>query len=225
MLLDHEVLRPASATVAMDGMQRRSRSRRRLTWAVSGGGTITASGLLAAGSTAGCPFAVTASSGGTRGTVSVTCRRRPSPGVSARSSGSTTEATATRCRRKGGTHLGGDAATRHHGVGLAAPRVVRCRRSKWGPGREGRRGGGDHAGHRPSSRPADGTAVCRSRGQTARLRSRHHRLVAAAPAAVVRRHGGSRDSRFCDEEHRDSSQWATRVSEPLRRLGTSSLSP
>ena len=50
----------------------RSRSRQRLTWAVRGGDTLTASGLFAAESTACGPFTVTASGGGASGTASVT---------------------------------------------------------------------------------------------------------------------------------------------------------
>jgi hypothetical protein len=42
------------------------------TWTVSGGGTIDSTGLFTAGSTAGGPFTVTASSGGINGTASVT---------------------------------------------------------------------------------------------------------------------------------------------------------
>ncbi len=41
-------------------------------WTVSGGGTITSSGLFTAGSTAGGPYTVTATSGGVSGTASVT---------------------------------------------------------------------------------------------------------------------------------------------------------
>jgi hypothetical protein len=42
------------------------------TWSVSGGGTISGTGLFTAGTTAGGPFTVTASSGGVNGTASVT---------------------------------------------------------------------------------------------------------------------------------------------------------
>jgi subtilase family serine protease len=47
------------------------------TWSVSGGGTISASGLFTAGSTAGGPFTVTASSGSVNGTASVTVTSAP----------------------------------------------------------------------------------------------------------------------------------------------------
>jgi hypothetical protein len=47
------------------------------TWSVSGGGTISASGLFAAGSAAGGPYTVTASSGGVSGTASVTVTATP----------------------------------------------------------------------------------------------------------------------------------------------------
>ena len=48
------------------------------TWSVSGGGTISSSGLFTAGSTAGGPFTVTAASGGVSGTASVTVTSVPS---------------------------------------------------------------------------------------------------------------------------------------------------
>ena len=47
------------------------------TWSVSGGGTISSSGLFTAGATAGGPFMVTASSGSVNGTASVTVTARP----------------------------------------------------------------------------------------------------------------------------------------------------
>ncbi len=46
-------------------------------WTVSGGGTIDAAGVFTAGSTAGGPFTVTASSGGVDGTASVTVTPAP----------------------------------------------------------------------------------------------------------------------------------------------------
>src|SRR5204862_4073624 len=77
------VVSPASATVATGGTQAFSASARdqfgttlttqpSFTWTVSGGGTISAAGLFTAGSSAGGPFTVTASSGGVSGTASVT---------------------------------------------------------------------------------------------------------------------------------------------------------
>ena len=48
------------------------------TWSVSGGGTISSSGLFTAGSTAGGPYTVTATSGGTSGTANVTVSATPS---------------------------------------------------------------------------------------------------------------------------------------------------
>jgi hypothetical protein len=48
------------------------------TWFVSGGGTISASGLFTAGSTGGGPFTVTAGSGSVSGTASVTVTSVPS---------------------------------------------------------------------------------------------------------------------------------------------------
>jgi hypothetical protein len=47
------------------------------TWSVSGGGTISTSGLFTAGSTAGGPFTVTAASGSVAGTASVTVTGAP----------------------------------------------------------------------------------------------------------------------------------------------------
>ena len=46
-------------------------------WSVSGGGTISSSGLFSAGSTAGGPFTVTAASGGLTGTASVSVTAAP----------------------------------------------------------------------------------------------------------------------------------------------------
>ena len=46
-------------------------------WSVSGGGSISQSGLFTAGATAGGPFTVTASSGGKDGTASVTVTSPP----------------------------------------------------------------------------------------------------------------------------------------------------
>ena len=74
---------PASASVATGGTQAFTATARdqfgvalspqpAFTWAVSGGGTISATGLFTAGSTAGGPYTVTASSGGINGTASVT---------------------------------------------------------------------------------------------------------------------------------------------------------
>ena len=74
---------PASASVAAGGTQAFTATARdqfgaalspqpALTWTVSGGGTISATGLFTAGSTAGGPYTVTASSGGINGTASVT---------------------------------------------------------------------------------------------------------------------------------------------------------
>ncbi|MFL5754802.1 MAG: Ig-like domain-containing protein, partial [Chloroflexota bacterium] len=53
-----------------------------LMWTVSGGGTISQTGLFTAGSTAGGPFTVTASSGSVNGTASVTVTPPPAPDFS-----------------------------------------------------------------------------------------------------------------------------------------------
>ncbi|HVY39038.1 MAG TPA: malectin domain-containing carbohydrate-binding protein [Polyangia bacterium] len=77
------VVSPASATVAPSGTQQFTASARdqfgtalvaqpSLTWTVSGGGTIGSGGLFTAGSSAGGPFTVTATSGSVHGTASVT---------------------------------------------------------------------------------------------------------------------------------------------------------
>ena len=74
---------PASATVVAGATQQFSASARdqfgtaltaqpSFTWAVTGGGSISASGLFTAGTTAGGPFTVSAASGGVSGTASVT---------------------------------------------------------------------------------------------------------------------------------------------------------
>ncbi len=77
------VVTPSSATVLFAGTKQYTASAKdqfgntlavqpTFTWTVSGGGTINATGLFTAGSVAGGPFAVTASSGGKNGTASVT---------------------------------------------------------------------------------------------------------------------------------------------------------
>jgi hypothetical protein len=74
---------PSSASVAVNGTQQFTATANdqsgnalspqpSLTWTISGGGTISASGLFSAGGTAGEPFTVTASSGGVSGTAGVT---------------------------------------------------------------------------------------------------------------------------------------------------------
>ena len=74
---------PSSASVAVNGTQQFTAtakdqsgntlsSQPSFTWTVNGGGTITSSGLFTAGSTAGGPYTVTASSGGVNVTASVT---------------------------------------------------------------------------------------------------------------------------------------------------------
>ncbi len=79
---------PASASVATGGTQQFSATaldqfgnplspQPAFTWSVSGGGTISASGLFTAGSSAGGPFSVTASSGSVSGSASVTVTAPP----------------------------------------------------------------------------------------------------------------------------------------------------
>ena len=82
------VVSPASATVAAAATQQFTASARdqfatnlttqpSFTWSVSGGGTISASGLFTAGTTAGGPFTVSAASGSVSGTASVTVSTTP----------------------------------------------------------------------------------------------------------------------------------------------------
>ena len=74
---------PASASVSSGATQQFTASAKDqfgtalatqpgVSWTVSGGGTITSSGLFTAGSTAGGPYTITASSGGKSGTATVT---------------------------------------------------------------------------------------------------------------------------------------------------------
>ena len=82
------VVSPASATVNTSATQQFTATARdqfatnlatqpTFTWTVSGGGTINSSGLFTAGSTAGGPYTVTATSGGVSGTASVTVTSTP----------------------------------------------------------------------------------------------------------------------------------------------------
>jgi hypothetical protein len=77
------VVSPSSATVSTSATQQFTATARdqfatnlatqpTFTWSVSGGGTISGSGLFTAGSTAGGPYTVTAQSAGVSGTASVT---------------------------------------------------------------------------------------------------------------------------------------------------------
>ena len=79
---------PASASVQTGGTQQFTATgfdqfgqpmspQPTFTWSVSGGGTISSSGLFTAGSTAGGPFTVTAASGTVSGTASVTVTSVP----------------------------------------------------------------------------------------------------------------------------------------------------
>src|SRR5712671_4721507 len=81
---------PATATVAPGGTQTFVATARdqfaqtlsttpAFAWTVSGGGSISASGVFTAGATGGGPFAVTASSGGKAGTASVTVSQPNQP--------------------------------------------------------------------------------------------------------------------------------------------------
>ncbi len=78
---------PASASVQTGGTQQFSATgldqfgqplnpQPTFTWSVSGGGTISATGLFTAGATSGGPFTVTATSGAVNGTASVTVAAR-----------------------------------------------------------------------------------------------------------------------------------------------------
>jgi hypothetical protein len=82
------VVSPANATVPTSGTQAFTAtaldqfgialgSQPTITWSVSGGGTISASGLFTAGTAAGGPFMVSAATGSTSGTASVTVASTP----------------------------------------------------------------------------------------------------------------------------------------------------
>jgi hypothetical protein len=84
------VVSPSSATVNVSATQQFTATARdqfttnlttqpSFTWTVSGGGTINASGVFTAGSTAGGPYTVTATSGAVNGTASVTVAGGGSP--------------------------------------------------------------------------------------------------------------------------------------------------
>jgi hypothetical protein len=77
------VVSPASASVATSATQQFTATARdqftanlttqpTFTWSVSGGGTVSSTGLFTAGTSAGGPYTVTAQSAGTSGTASVT---------------------------------------------------------------------------------------------------------------------------------------------------------
>jgi hypothetical protein len=84
------VVSPASATVATSATQQFTASARdqfataltaqpAFTWSVTGGGTISSSGLFTAGTSAGGPFTVSAASGGVSGTGTVTVSSTSGP--------------------------------------------------------------------------------------------------------------------------------------------------
>ena len=86
------VVTPASATVGPSATQQFTASGKdqfgatltaqpAFTWMTTGGGTISATGLFAAGATAGGPFTVTATSGAKSGTASVTVSAGAAPTV------------------------------------------------------------------------------------------------------------------------------------------------
>ncbi len=82
------VVAPSTATLNVSGTQQFTATARdqfaasltsqpTFTWAVSGGGTVSATGLFTAGGSAGGPYTVTASAGGLSGTASVTVSSTP----------------------------------------------------------------------------------------------------------------------------------------------------
>jgi hypothetical protein len=83
-------------------------------WSVSGGGVISTTGLFTAGSTAGGPFTVTATSGGRSGTATVTVTAAPNtaPTVATPASGSPNPVTGTTTNLTvlGADTTGGEAA-------------------------------------------------------------------------------------------------------------------
>lgn len=79
------------------------------TWTVSGGGTISATGLYTAGTTPGGPFTVSAASGGVTGTASVTVAANTAPTIVAAAAASPAPVTAkTTVLTATGTDDGGD---------------------------------------------------------------------------------------------------------------------
>ena len=83
------VVSPSSATVNVSATQQFAATARdqfatnltsqpTFSWTVSGGGGVNSSGLFTAGSTAGGPYTVTATTGGVKGTASVTVSSTPS---------------------------------------------------------------------------------------------------------------------------------------------------
>ncbi len=66
-----------------------------MTWTVSGGGTISATGLFTAGATAGGPFTVTATGGGKSGTATLSVGAAPVPTVATAAAANPSTVTAT----------------------------------------------------------------------------------------------------------------------------------
>ncbi len=84
------VVTPASTTVSASAAQQFTATARdqfatnlpsqpTFTWTVSGGGTVSASGLFTAGTSAGGPYALQATSGGITGTATITVASAPTP--------------------------------------------------------------------------------------------------------------------------------------------------
>jgi hypothetical protein len=129
------VVSPASATVATAATQQFTASARDQfatalttqptpTWSVSGGGTISASGLFTAGATAGGPFTVTAASGSVTGTASVTVSSTPTTVYRLNSGGSAVSPFAADQYASGGTARTVTNTITTTGVTNAAPQGV-----------------------------------------------------------------------------------------------------
>jgi hypothetical protein len=129
------VVSPASATVNTSATQQFSAAERdqfganlasqpAFTWSVSGGGTISASGLFTAGTTAGGPYTVTAKSGAISGTGSVTVSLASMPVYRLNSGGSAASPFTADQYYTGGTAASTTSAITTTGVTNPAPQAV-----------------------------------------------------------------------------------------------------
>jgi hypothetical protein len=126
------VVAPASATVPGSGTQPFAATARdqfaqplaaapAFAWAVSGGGTIDATGLFTAGTTGGGPFTVTASGGGTSGTGSVTVAPNAPPTVATAAAGPGPVTGTSAALSVLGADDGGEAALTYTWVATGSP--------------------------------------------------------------------------------------------------------
>jgi uncharacterized repeat protein (TIGR02543 family) len=129
------VVSPASATVNTSATQQFSAAQRdqfatnlttqpTFTWSVSGGGTINASGLFTAGTTAGGPYTITAKSGTISGTASVTVTLVSTPVYRLNSGGAASSPFTADQYYTGGTASSTTSAITTTGVTNPAPQAV-----------------------------------------------------------------------------------------------------